>query len=87
MIYFLALAVEYVSTSVIFFDFLEIFPQTKHTVMNPGLASCTNFLQMSFLVCLEKSLAKVSGKMNLIKICKRTTKFNGNVYSSHYYID
>lgn len=42
---------------------------------------------MSFLVCLEKSLAKVSGKMNLIKICKRTTKFNGNVYSSHYYID
>lgn len=78
-IYSLAVAVEYVSTAVIFFDFLQIFPHCKHTVMNSGLVhskheSCfagyTILLQMSCSGCLKKSLAKVSGKVGLIKSVK-----------------
>lgn len=42
---------------------------------------------MSCLVCLKKSLAKVSGEVGLRKICKRTRRFNGKVHSSPYYTD
>lgn len=42
---------------------------------------------MSCLLYLKKSLAKVSGKLSLIKICKRATKLSGKVHSSPYYMD